>query len=140
MSSINCSGKLILALSKRFSLDLKLPWFVYPKYATQVDLERYLKKCGLHVLSSGSNTLSFDFHELKDNNAELILCYEGINKDNSKHVCIVDDMNDSNDIKLPHIDRYIKQEEFSKRLLMIVSKEDISELVDVHFMPVPGGA
>jgi hypothetical protein len=85
---------------------------------------------GLMVTYDNTKSISFYFKDLKKHNITMLISYNSINGDSSKHVEIVEGMDKDNRVKLPHIERYISQDEFGERVFTFVSDRNITGIVD----------
>jgi hypothetical protein len=128
---INCAGVIIEKMSKRYGVKIGvMPNFAYQKYCTTGELRDYLKSMGLIVTYDDTKSMSFYFKDLQKHNITMLISYNSINRDSSKHVEIVQDMDKDNRVKLPHIERYISQDEFGESVFTFVSDRDITGIVD----------
>jgi hypothetical protein len=118
-------------MSKRYGVKIGvMPNFAYQKYCTTDELRDHLKSMGLIVTYDNTKSISFYFKDLKKHNITMLISYNSINGDSSKHVEIVEGMDKDNRVKLPHIERYISQDEFGERVFTFVSDRNITGIVD----------
>jgi hypothetical protein len=129
---INCAGAVIKKISEKFGIEVPMPDFVYQRYCTLKQLQDFLSSMGLVVLFSGcGQSFSFHFKDLSKHNIVMLISYEGINGDDSKHVEIVQAMDKDNRIKLPHINRWLELGDFDVVCFTFVSDKDMTGIIDV---------
>lgn len=131
---MNCAGIAILTIAKKFKIKIDaMPSFVYDEFCNLQHLRDYLEQIGLFVgFADNGGSAEFVFSELEKHDIFLLIAYNGIRGDKSKHIEIVTQMDKSNRIKLPHIDEWLEQSDFDIKLYTFVSNREFSNVVRFH--------
>ena len=129
---LNCAGRLIEELSIHFNLLVtEYPKSCYEKYTNLQEFKDCLTEMGLVVRSSESGyAASFWFSELFKYNVIMVIAYNSINGDNSKHICRVEAMRKDNSVKLTDHEDFLPLSAFETICTTFISNKSFDNVVE----------